>query len=186
MRKIKEPILIRKRKEKTTRNQTKTIKEMKFFVLLFALAVCASAQRPSVVIKTEVDLKMEIPSVSAMIVTELLETTFHVPSELAKEIGHIFRNVPLSIAKEMVAFIVKVFGDLTSNHLGSLSQYAAQAAHIFGQVWEHIDVNEVIALVANELLPPRWAEIIIKLVATLGPFARVCFKISLYYLFYKH
>lgn len=148
---------------------------MKFFVLLFALAVCASAQRPSsIVVKTEIVEKIELPSVSAMIVTELLETTFHVPTELAKEIGHIFRNVPLSLAKEMVAFIIKVFGDLTSNHLGSFSQYAAQAAHIFGQVWEHIDINEVIALVANELLPPRWAEIIIKLVATLGPFARVC------------
>lgn len=99
---------------------------MKFLVLLFALAFCTNAQCPSsIVVKTEIVEKMEIQSPSATIVTELLETTFHVPTELAKEIGHIFRNVQLSSAKEMVAFIVKI--------LNSFSQYAAQAAQIFGQ-----------------------------------------------------
>lgn len=79
---------------------------MKFFVLLFALAVCANAQRPSsIVVKTEIVEKIEIQSASATIVSELLETTFHVPTEFAKEIGHIFRNVPLSLVKEMAALL---------------------------------------------------------------------------------
>jgi hypothetical protein len=148
---------------------------MKFLVLRVALAVCVNAQRPSsIVVKTEIAEKIELQSVSATIVTELLETTFHVPTELAKEIGHIFRNVPLSLVKEMAAFIVKVFGNSSSNPLDLFSQYAAQAANIFGQVWEHIDTNEVIGL---EILPTLWTEIIVKLGATLGPF-KVCFHLT--------
>lgn len=149
---------------------------MKFLVLLFALVVCANAQRPlSIVVNKEIVEKIEMQSTSATIVTELLETTFHFPAELTKEIGYIFRILPVSLAKETVAFILRVFDDLNSNHLESFSQNAAQVTHIFGQVWEHIDVNEVIALVTSEILPPLWTEIIVKLGATFGLFVKVFF-----------
>jgi hypothetical protein len=139
---------------------------MKIVLLLLALGVCANAT--SVVITSQTERKLELPSVSALIVTELLEVTFHVPTELAQQIGHIFRNVPLSLAKEMVAFIVKVFGDATQHHLDNLSQYMDQALNIFKQVWEHIDAKEVVELIASNLLPEKWVNIIMKLMATLG------------------
>lgn len=141
---------------------------MKFMIVFFALAVCASAT--SVVIETETFRKVEIPSMSAVLVTELLETTFHVEKELAQQIGHLFRNVPISLAKEMIAFVVKVFGDITGGHLDSLSQYAEHALHIFQQVMEHIDTKELIELVASNVLPEKWNIIIQKL---LGSFGRV-------------
>lgn len=145
---------------------------MKFLVLFFALAVWANAQRrSSIVDKTEIVEKIEMQSASAMIAIELFETKFHVPAELAN-ISLIFRNLPVSLAKEMVAFI-----DSNSNHFDSFSQYSAQAASIFGHVWEQIDVNEVIAVINIEILSPLLTEIIVKLGATLGPFVKVCFHL---------
>ena len=125
---------------------------MKMWVLLLALAVFTNSQRPLPIFE-----KIEMQSASDTIVTELLETTFCVPTKLAKEIGHIFRNVPLNLVKEMAAFIVKVFGDSSLNHLDSFSQNTVQAAHIFRQVLEHIDVNKVVAI-----LLPIWTKIIVK------------------------
>lgn len=141
---------------------------MKLVFILLALGVCANAASISISSEVVVEKTFELPSVSALLVTELLETTFHVEADLAKAIGHLFRNVPISLAKEMIAFVVKIVGDISGGHLDALNQYMDQAVNLFHQVIEHIDPKEVVELVAEEVLPEKWVVIIEKILAALG------------------
>lgn len=155
------------KKSKTPVFETRNTLKMKFVLAFLALVACANAA--SVVMHSELDQRIELPSPSALIVTELLEVTFKVDPELAKQIGHLFRDVPLSVAKEMVAFIAKVFADISLNNMQNMSVYLAQAMSIFSLVWQHMNVVEVIDLVASNVLSDKWAKIVMTLINMIAP-----------------